>query len=131
MRALSIRQPWAWLIVSGYKTLENRGWTTTYKGPLLIHASKSMTKDEFRSAVDFAQQIGGVELARRMGAPADHQFGGIVGECVLAGWVHESDDPWFVGPYALRLEGARPVPFVPWRGALNFFDVPRDAVTPN
>lgn len=42
MKALSIRQPWAWAIVNGHKTIENRTWATTYRGPLLIHASKSL-----------------------------------------------------------------------------------------
>jgi hypothetical protein len=36
--SLSIRQPWAWLIVQGHKPIENRTWPTTYRGPLLIHA---------------------------------------------------------------------------------------------
>jgi hypothetical protein len=30
--ALSVRQPWAWLIVNGYKDVENRSWTTHYRG---------------------------------------------------------------------------------------------------
>ena len=126
MRALSIRQPWAWLIINGLKTLETRGWTTEYRGPLLIHASKGMTRDEYASARGFAAD-NGVQIP-----PVDALVrGGIVGECELTGWVYESTDPWFCGPYALRLERAREVPFVPWRGALGFFDVPRDALTLN
>ncbi|WP_245839042.1 ASCH domain-containing protein [Yersinia kristensenii] len=39
MKALSIRQPWAWLIVNGYKDIENRTWNTKCRGPVLIHAS--------------------------------------------------------------------------------------------
>jgi hypothetical protein len=31
--ALSVRQPWAWAIVSGYKDVENRSWPTNYRGP--------------------------------------------------------------------------------------------------
>jgi hypothetical protein len=38
--ALSIRQPWAELIVRGSKTMEIRSWTTRYRGPLYIHAAK-------------------------------------------------------------------------------------------
>jgi hypothetical protein len=38
MRTLSVRQPWASLIVSGRKDVENRSWPTSYRGPLLIHA---------------------------------------------------------------------------------------------
>mgnify|MGYP002359850962 FL=1 len=38
MKALSIRQPWAGLIIHGYKDIENRDWPTRYRGPLLVHA---------------------------------------------------------------------------------------------
>src|SRR5262245_11201284 len=38
---LSVHQPFAWLIVNGAKTVENRSWVTHYRGPLLIHASKT------------------------------------------------------------------------------------------
>lgn len=41
MKTLSIRQPFAWAIAKGIKTIENRSWTTHYRGALLIHASKS------------------------------------------------------------------------------------------
>lgn len=37
-KALSVRQPWADLIVDGYKDIENRNWQTKYRGLLLIHA---------------------------------------------------------------------------------------------
>lgn len=40
MKAISLWQPWASLIVLGEKTIETRGWPTSYWGPLLIHAAK-------------------------------------------------------------------------------------------
>lgn len=39
MKVLSIRQPWASLIVKGCKDVENRTWKTDYRGPIAIHAS--------------------------------------------------------------------------------------------
>src|SRR6516165_9385512 len=39
MKALSVRQPFAHLIVTGIKRIENRFWATPYRGPLLIHAA--------------------------------------------------------------------------------------------
>src|SRR5262245_6686866 len=39
MKALTVRQPWAWAIATGRKCVENRSWPTNYRGPLLIHAS--------------------------------------------------------------------------------------------
>lgn len=41
MKALSIRQPYAALVLSGLKTLEIRSWKTRYRGPLLIHIPQS------------------------------------------------------------------------------------------
>jgi hypothetical protein len=40
VKALTIRQPWAWAIARGHKTIENRTWATSYRGPLAIHAAK-------------------------------------------------------------------------------------------
>ncbi len=44
MKALSIRQPWADLILRGRKTLELRTWTVKYRGPLAIHASQTVER---------------------------------------------------------------------------------------
>jgi hypothetical protein len=41
VKALTVRQPWASLIVRGQKVIENRGWATDHRGPLLIHAGRS------------------------------------------------------------------------------------------
>ncbi|SES04167.1 ASCH domain-containing protein [Streptomyces qinglanensis] len=38
MKALTIRQPWADAITHGSKRVENRTWTTNYRGQILIHA---------------------------------------------------------------------------------------------
>jgi hypothetical protein len=40
MRVLTVRQPWAALILDGSKAIENRTWRTTYRGPLAIHAGR-------------------------------------------------------------------------------------------
>lgn len=39
MKAISLTQPWASLIALGYKRIETRSWSTTYRGPLAIHAT--------------------------------------------------------------------------------------------
>lgn len=46
MKALSLHQPWAELIAQGKKTIETRKWTTPYRGPLLICASKRPQIDD-------------------------------------------------------------------------------------
>ena len=40
MKTLSIKQPWASLIVLGIKDVENRSWSTNFRGKIYIHASK-------------------------------------------------------------------------------------------
>lgn len=42
MKALSIKQPWAYLIASGIKDIENRTWKTNFRGRIYIHASAKM-----------------------------------------------------------------------------------------
>ena len=45
MRKLTIRQPWASLIICGEKDVENRTWTTRYRGELAIHAGHRFDQD--------------------------------------------------------------------------------------
>lgn len=40
-RALTILEPWAWAIAAGFKPVENRRKSTSYRGPVAIHTSKS------------------------------------------------------------------------------------------
>ena len=44
MKALSIRQPWADLIVDGKKSIETRKWNTHYRGWFYIHAPQKVEK---------------------------------------------------------------------------------------
>ena len=45
MKCLTIKQPWASLIVNGYKRYEFRSWKTKYRGKILIHAGMSLEKE--------------------------------------------------------------------------------------
>lgn len=45
MKAISIRQPWAQLILSGKKKIDLRSWSTEYRGPLIVHASKTIEEE--------------------------------------------------------------------------------------
>lgn len=45
MKAITIREPWASLIINGYKKYEFRSWKTNYRGKILIHAGKGIDKD--------------------------------------------------------------------------------------
>ncbi len=39
MKVLSIKNPYSWIVVHGLKDVENRTWTTDFRGKLLIHSS--------------------------------------------------------------------------------------------
>lgn len=41
MKAVTLTQPWASLVVYGYKQIETRSWATKHRGPIAIHASAS------------------------------------------------------------------------------------------
>ena len=133
MKTLSIRQPWAWLIVNGFKPIENRSRRSHYRGPLAIHASATMTKAEYEAACLFINSIELPLATLRQLVVAfpsfeslKNQCGGIVGEAVMTDCVTKSDSPWFVGDYGYVLTGAKSKTFRKCKGQLNFFTVPPD-----
>jgi hypothetical protein len=124
MKALSIRQPWAWLIVNGYKDIENRSWPTRYRGDVLVHASKGMTREEYYD-VEEMLRLSAVLSDLSVPLPAFEALerGGIVGKVTITGCITASKSPWFFGKYGFCLLGAKPLPFAPVKGALGFFEV--------
>lgn len=117
MKALSVRQPWAWLIVNRIKDVENRTWRTNYRGLLAIHASK--TVDGAAYDVLRARGVCMPELSGML-------RGGIVGTVDVVDCVDESDSAWFTGPHALVLASPLVCEFVPARGQLGIFNIPLD-----
>lgn len=113
MKALSIRQPWAWLIVNGYKDVENRTWLTHFRGEFLIHASQRFDSDAYRvlSTISILPE------------PSEFDKGGIVGKAELIDCVSHCDSPWFEGPFGFILKNARPLTFIPCSGKLKFFEI--------
>lgn len=108
MKAITIRQPWAALIVAGIKDIENRTWTTKYRGPLLIHA-------------------GGAEwepLSKLVREPAvSSLYSRIIGIVDLVDVAESHPSPWFEGPYGWVLANPRPIKPVPMAGRLGLFEV--------
>jgi hypothetical protein len=130
IKCLSVRQPFAswlsnpqWFHQPGYvpKRIENRDWQTAYRGPLLIHASKSFEED----AIWYWEQHLPPSVSRRK---EDYPLGALIGITELADIVEEIRDPWFVGDYGWILADARPLDPIPYKGALRLFDVPRAVV---
>ena len=148
MKALSIRQPWAWEIVQGIKVVEFRTWSIKYEGRFFIHASKTIEKDRLTGEKSWLERYG-------KDLPEDWSIGGIVGiatlvECVQRvepslwrrvydaidrdrpppGTVPRPDSKWFKGSYGFILADVRPLQFEPYRGQLGFFNVPDDLYGP-
>jgi hypothetical protein len=121
---LSVRQPWAWLIVNGFKDIENRVWSTSFFGPLLIHAGKTMTRADYEACQIFVGSIDSEKL-KGLWFPTFSELkrGGIVGACDMKRVVTSSTSPWFVGPFGLVLGEAYSLPFHPCPGRLGFFKI--------
>jgi hypothetical protein len=69
VKALTVRQPWASLIACGAKTIETRSWRTSYRGPIAIHAGKTI--DGIRTLPGDCE--GSVEGDWRYGYIGDYQ----------------------------------------------------------
>lgn len=126
--ALSIRQPWAWLILNAGKDIENRDWKTNFRGRVLIHASKSCTKAEYAAAIDFMVERGLDRLPFDFPHIDHFERGGIVGSVEIVDCTDASASPWFMGEFGFVLRNPQPLPFVPWKGRLSFFNVPESAL---
>lgn len=128
MKALSVRQPWAWLILNAGKDIENRDWPTRMRGRVLVHTGKGMTRDEYDGA---AELLADITYARGTAIQLPEfnalERGGIVGSIEIVGCVEDHDSPWFFGDYGFVLRDPIILPFRPFRGELGFFNVP-DAV---
>lgn len=123
MRALTICQPYATLIIRGDKRVENRTWPTSHRGPMYIHAGKS------KAWLDEG------DLQRFPNMP----FGAVVGiaqlvDCVkYQPYVTSSDKyPWLAdnehanGPWCWILDKVVPIGPWPWRGAQGLFEIDED-----
>lgn len=144
VKALSIRQPWAWLIVRpdlagaaraaaiesfDLKDIENRTWPTRLRGRFLIHASKSMTRAEYDDVEAFLDYCE-IDIALPPQEKLDR--GGIVGAATITDCLPsvKRTSRWHMdGQWGFRLEDVKAVPFVECKGALQFFDVPADVAT--
>jgi hypothetical protein len=126
--ALSLKQPWAALLVHGRKTIEVRRWPTARRGYVLIHAAGVADP---RPEV-WARVPAELEEAARL-------TGGIVGGGELTGLItyrtregfaadqerHLNNPAWFEGPvlYGFTFAQARPLKFRPYPGWMRFFPV--------
>ena len=118
LKALSIRQPWAWLMVNGLKDIENRTWRTQFRGRIYVHASKRWDYEGQLWLQQNHPVVLDLELDR-----SSVFTGGIVGEMTIVDCVTHSLSPWFQGPSGFLVEN--PVAYdtpIPRNGRLVFFE---------
>jgi hypothetical protein len=135
MKVLSLRQPWAWMVVAGGKNIENRRWNTRFRGEFLIHAAKGMTRKEYEDAVYFARTVSPFLIVPAFG---DLERGGLVGRARLVDVIAPCSaekpcaHPWHMpAQFGFVLDGVERLDFVPMRGQQGFFGDPRTRSAPS
>lgn len=137
MKALSLTQPWATLVVTGEKRIETRSWSTNFTGRVAIHASKGFPKwaKECVNAEFFEESL------RRFGyrSPSTLPTGSIIGLATIMGCRRTEDvghqlsekeqefGDYYEGRFAWFLTD--PVQFgvpIPCKGALGLWTVPEE-----
>ena len=113
-RILSLKQPWAWAVAAGKKTIENRTWSTPYRGTVYIHASSKLD----RRALDWLRDQAHVT------PPAEFVHGAVVAVVEIVDVLTQPEAaafaPWFFGPYGFVLANIRPLRTpVPDKGRLG------------
>lgn len=120
MKALSIQQPWAYLIVNGFKDIENRSWNTKFRGKFLVHAGKKFD----REGLEYVQKHFGLLLNK---TKKDFDLGGIVGEAEITGCFYNifgNESKWYIpGQWGFKLTNAKSLEFKPCNGQLGFFEI--------
>ena len=125
MKALTIRQPWAWLIVEGHKKIENRTWHASYRGPLIIHAGTYYRKKEYDAICESVKAKYYIDIPTK----DNLHFGGIIGKTKLVMIDHLPPNctwmmkPFEEGPYCWYLSDPKRTIFVPYKGKLGLFDI--------
>lgn len=121
--ALSILQPWAWLIVHGWKDVENRTWSTRFRGRFLVHAGMRWGGEQREDLAYVRARFPDIPL------PDEFERGGIVGAATLVDCVAGMDSQWFSGPQGFVVSEQSVAPrLIPCKGALGFFKVPDEVV---
>lgn len=140
MKALTVKQPWAWAIMRGGKSIENRSQVWSYRGPLAIHAGQAWSKvgaSDLRVNAVAAATPGGAQATRGaiLGVVDLVDCHTAQGDCCPP-WGDNPDAP--VGPLDqirhraithLVLRNPRPLAEpIPARGALGLWTPPREIV---
>lgn len=87
MKAVTVWQPWASLLAIGAKNYETRGWATSYRGPIAIHAAGKPVHESLTGLLLGAEAYTAVIAALagyyRQGHPSDLPTGAIIATAEL------------------------------------------------
>ncbi len=133
MLALSIKQPWAYLIVHGLKDIENRAWSLpkTFKTPQRIYVHAGLKQDYSAYDGDPTYRRLNDWIRRRISPGSSFDWddtplklGAIIGRVTVMGCVRASGSRWFEGPWGFWLTDAEAweTPY-PYKGRQGFFEV--------
>jgi len=140
MKALTVRQPFAWAIAIGQKTVENRTRATKHRGLLAIHAGKTV----YRADPDDRLILDAIAENEFAVGEAESSLGAVVAVAELRGCHHAHDcmppvgvvppsgltgcSPWAMyGQYHWKLANVRSLPEpVPCKGSLGLWRLPED-----
>lgn len=125
MRAVTVRQPWAWAIAHGFKDIENRSWAPRLApGELFaVHAGAAAPDAE---DVERVKKL----VGRRGRVPEAFDCGCVVAVARYQGTVAASRSRWFSGPVGWVLDRARAVREpVQCKGQLGLWTLPRSVET--
>jgi ASCH domain len=123
MKSLSLTQPWASLITEKNMNVENRTWSTKFRGFFAIHATKTYREEDFA----YCREAFGVQWKRE-----DLPFGAIIGfaeivEVITAEEVSAKTKKWFIGDYGFVMRNIIKLKTpVPAKGALSFWTLDPD-----
>lgn len=118
MKSLSLKQPYAELILEGKKKIELRKWNTNFRGEFFIHASKNPDKESMKrfgyTNLPLGFIVGKANLVdvKTYKDETEH-----IGDKNL----HLASSEW--GNHGFILENPIKIEPIPFKGQLNFFDV--------
>jgi hypothetical protein len=115
MKAISIKQPWAWAIIYAGKDIENRTWGTKHRGRILIHASSTIDRQGYLWLME--RHWG------RLPDPDQLETGGIIGAVDIVGCVRQHPSRWFFGPFGFVLQNPISYSLVEMKGKLGIWEV--------
>ncbi len=119
IKCLTIRQPWAYLIINGHKDIENRSWSTRYRGPLVIQSARS-----YGSIAELSDLCLDIEEETGIALPDTFTLGVTEGIVTLQDIITTSQSIWaYDGDYHWILTDPAPLPAVRLSGKLGIWDL--------